>query len=84
MERVDVGRNKRNIDQQSFESIEPFYLGELLSGIYPHEGPKGEKHKGNMKVTTILGNEMGFEGEAECTQPGCGVKVHVFAVSKSG
>lgn len=71
-----MSREKKLIGGGSVETLEPFCVGETLSGIFPHFGPGGEKHKGNMRLE-IITNTMGFRAEAVCVHPGCQVRVEV-------
>ncbi len=80
MKEIQITRERVNLEQESGTSPKPFFVGESLSGIYPHEGPKGEQHKGNVTVVEILGNEMGYEARARCANKPCTVEVKVYGV----
>lgn len=68
---------------EHFSYLKPISQGETLSGIYPHKGDNGKKHKGNMTITQILGHPadkkgcMGWRGIGKCVMSDCEVTVEV-------
>ena len=76
MERINVPRDRTLIGGGSVETLRPFCAGEVLSGIFPHLGPGGGKHKGNMRVE-IITNTIRFRAETVCVHPGCHVRVEI-------
>jgi hypothetical protein len=76
METIDVSRPSVFIGGGKIETVEPFYIREVLQGVFPHE-KDGVLHKGNMVVTNR--DDYGFTGEARCVMKSCGVMVEVRA-----
>jgi len=86
MERLQIERQRSLSGGGSIETAKPFHTGETLSRVYPHLGPNGQKHKGNMKVAETDGTfsdsgNVGQAGKAICVLPGCGVTVEIVAKS---
>jgi hypothetical protein len=77
---IQIGREGEHVHQESGLSPKPFYVGELLSGIHPHDGPTGNPHNGNFKVVEIR-DKSGYKAVASCSQ-GCGLQVVVYAFAK--
>ncbi len=85
MERLNINRPEIPIGGYT-KTASPFTTGERLSGVYPHSGPRGQKHKGNMEVIDTDGKfsdsgNVGQTGKARCVLPGCGVTIEITATS---
>ncbi|MCX6705551.1 MAG: hypothetical protein NTV24_00375 [Candidatus Woesebacteria bacterium] len=82
MERINVPRGKKLIGGGSIETLEPFCCGEAIAKAFPHLGPNGEKHKGNMRVKEVI-STLRFVAQAACVQADCDVTVELTGVPRS-
>ena len=66
--------------------LKPFRVGERLPPKFPHLGPNGNNHKGNLVVTSIDGDFADYSGyagwraTAQCPLKKCNFMIEVKAI----
>jgi|LDZT01.1.fsa_nt_gi hypothetical protein len=82
---IEIGRPVES--HGSLRLIKPFRQGEKLPVRFPHTGPNGEHHKGNLIVVSTDGlyDDSGYAGwtaVAQCPLKKCDYTVEVKAINE--